>query len=478
MKEQRLGIRSRITPVVLMAVMGVAGQWAPAAEGRITVPAVSGRAEVHIFSGHPGWVDAYRRGYGTGVSARIDAGGKFTLPPPDRPVCLIAMFDKMETPPVIVPQWPKQPGKYDVAIPAEYACVPAGYPETWDREYMVRATDFWQTFQPKGTHLYGVSVWDGPKIVDWGNKINATLHEGGRRGKLMVITGHGEERWEFTSAGHSDHEMPRVGWRHGDMPVVPGRTYAINVGGYHSHGGQHFKLDAFVRPDRGDGYPHGEALADDSATGGDLCCLIFGNHHGQIVENQIRSEEWEIFIPQHRPTTKWAQTFTAHGVSLAGVVFWAGSAQPGEIVCEVRIRKDGPWGDLLKPVKVAHGHVSPQRPIIRYPDTPRALPEYEAYYKLPCNVFQAAWLPDEMPFIPGKTYCVEIVASRPIMMYADGDYYDGGYAYYEGLKVGQQWHGHATKHSKRWTLAMPIVTYANPGGEPLAGDNAAKPPEN
>jgi hypothetical protein len=23
------------------------------------------------------------------------------------------------------------------------------------------------------------------------------------------------------------------------------------------------------------------------------------------VENQIRSEEWEIFIPQHRPTLRW-----------------------------------------------------------------------------------------------------------------------------------------------------------------------------
>lgn len=89
MKEQRLEIRNWITPVVLMAVVAVTGQWALAAEGRITVPAVSGRAEVRIFSGHPGWVDAYRRGYGSGVSARIDAGGKFTLPPPDRPLYLL-----------------------------------------------------------------------------------------------------------------------------------------------------------------------------------------------------------------------------------------------------------------------------------------------------------------------------------------------------------------------------------------------------
>jgi hypothetical protein len=160
-------------------------------------------------------------------------------------------------------------------------------------------------------------------------------------------------------------------------------------------------------------------------------------------------------------------------VSLAGVVFWAGSAQPGEILCEVRIRQEGPWGEIVKPAKVARAHLSPQRPIIRYPDTPSPLPGYEAYYKLPCNLFQAAWLPDELTLSPDKTYCVEIIASQPIMLDADGDYYDRGYAYYEGLKVDQQWHGHATKHSPRWTLAMSIVTYASPGGVPL---NPPSPP--
>ncbi len=463
-------------PLMLAAASVVTQRCTIAAEGRITLPAVSGRAEMRVFSGHPGWVDVYRRGYGPGTSARIDSDGKFSLAAPERPACLIATFDRMETPPVILPHWPRQPGDHDVAIPVEYACVPAGDRETWDRQCMVQATDFWQTFRPKGTQLYGVSVWDGPKIVDWGNKINVTVRQGGPDGEPLPTIGHGEERWEYTSAGHSDHEMPRVGWRHGDIPVVPGRTYAVCVGGYHSHSGKHFKLDAYVRPDRGDGYAGGEALADGTASGGDLCCLIFGNHHGQIVENHIRSEEWEIFIPQHRPTVKWAQTFVSHGVSLAGVVFWAGSAQPGEPSCEVRIRKDGPWGDILKPAKVARGHLSPKRPIIRYPDTPSPLPGYEAYYKLPCNVFQAAWLPDELKLSPGKTYCVEIIANEPLMMYADGDHYHWGHAFYEGLKVERQWHGRATKHSPRWTLAMSIVTYAKPGGKPLSEDETAEPP--
>ena len=68
---------------------------------------------------------------------------------------------------------------------------------------------------------------------------------------------------------------------------------------------------------------------------------------------------------------------------------------------------------------------------------------------------------------PGQTYYVELIFTRPVMMYADGERYQGGYAFYEGLKVDRQMAGQITKHSKRWTLAMNIVTYANEGGKPL-----------
>ncbi len=51
------------------------------------------------------------------------------------------------------------------------------------------------------------------------------------------------------------------------------------------------------------------------------------------------------------------------------------------------------------------------------------------------------------------------------MMYADGDYYRQGFAYYDGRKV-EKLPEHRTMHSRRWTLAMSIVTYENPGGAP------------
>ena len=83
-------------------------------------------------------------------------------------------------------------------------------------------------------------------------------------------------------------------------------------------------------------------------------------------------------------------------------------------------------------------------------------------------------MPDEMPLVPGKTYYIEVVSSRPILMYADGDYYHDGHAYYEALQVdriGGPW----TFHSERWTIAMNIVTYARPGGAPLDGPPADGP---
>ncbi len=155
-------------------------------------------------------------------------------------------------------------------------------------------------------------------------------------------------------------------------------------------------------------------------------------------------------------------------MSLAGLSFWAGTDKNDPPVkCEIRIRPEGEWEHPIGPTKVAVGHASPQRPIIRYPDWHAELEGCAEYYKLPSTLFQAAYVPDEMPLTPGKTYHVDITASRPIMAYADGDYYADGYAYYEGLQVDRVGSNtRRTFHSNRWTLAMNIVTYANREGRP------------
>ncbi len=441
---------------------------ATAQSHRFTIPYVTGQPGTQPFADHPGWVEVFAKGASKGIGARIDDQARFTLKMGEsgKPHCLIATFDRFETPPVIIAGFSPAESR-DWPIPCEYACAPPGYPEVWDKEYMTRGKDFYQIIQPRSTQLYGLMFFDGPKFAEWGNKINVSVHKDAHDGELIYVTEAGEGTSDHVSATHSDHEYPRIGWRHGDMEVEPGRRYAVRVGAYR-HGGSHFRLDAFIRPDEGDGYADGNVFVDGRPVEGDLCCLIFGNAHGQIVEHHIRSEEWELFIPGHRPTTSWGQTFTAHGTSLAGITFYAGTDGGDEPVeCEIRIRPDGEWEHPIGVSKFAVGRDSPVRPIIRYPEYPKRPEGTEAFYKLPCKLFQFAYLPGEVKLEPGKTYLVEIIASRPIMAYADGDYYKMGYAYYEGLKVDRvAGNGRRTFHSNRWTLAMSIVTYA---GEDEAG---------
>jgi hypothetical protein len=122
---------------------------------------------------------------------------------------LIAMFDRIETPPVIVPDYdPKR--HRDVPIPVEYACVPGGYPEEWDAKYKLRGKDFHQTIVPKGSQLYGVMFFDGPKFAEWGNKINVGVHRDSPDGELIMVTEAGEGPAEHVNATHSDHAFPRI----------------------------------------------------------------------------------------------------------------------------------------------------------------------------------------------------------------------------------------------------------------------------
>lgn len=470
----------RSTFTVLALVAGIlAGHRsaAQAAAGKVTIPIVTGREGRHAFTGHPGWVDVYGRGDATGIGARIGADATFSLPVPGEPIVLVAYFDKMETPPVVLPRWPGGAGGFDIPIAVEYACVPPGYPDVWDRDYKMRSRNFWQSFVAGCTHLYGCSVFDGPKVVDWGNKINVAVTAGGAHGERQIIMRpQGEDPTEYVSAGHSNHELPRMGWRHGDIQLVPGRKYAINVGGYRPHGGEQFELDAYVRPDRRDGYGPGEAQVHRTRTGGDLCCLVFGNGHGQIVENHVRSEEWEVFIPRRAPTRDWGQTFRANGLSMAGVSFWGSNGSSAPVTCDVRLREGGPGGRQVGPTKTAQGHDSPVRPIIRYPEIPSRLEGHDSYYALPCDFFQVAWLPDEAPLRPGETYYVELRPSMPMMLYADGDYYDHGYAYYQGRRIDADLPRYSTFHSRRWTLAANLVTYERASGAPNVYPEPPRPP--
>ncbi len=363
---------------------------------------------------------------------------------------------------------------FDVVIPVEYACVPPGFPASWDKNWVHSGVNFFQTFIPRGTHLYGLSLFHKPSKKPEANRFQMMLHEDRPEGPVRYLKDavSPDPGWsgklDRVAAEKGDSAVLRAGWRHGDMPVKAGRTYAIRAEAHRSHGGVQYKLAAYVRPDNGDGYGNGQAFVDGRSLGGDLCCLVFGDSHGQYVENQIRAEDWEIFLPRHRPSRDWGQSFLAHGASLAGVSFWAASHNTSQVMCEVRVREDGPWGRIIKPVKVARSCLSAARPRIVYPEIPAPLQEYRSYYDSSPKLFQAAYLPDEVKLTPGRTYYIQLLPTKPLILYADGHFYQHGHAYYEGLKVERQELGQRIFHSKRWTLLMNIVTYANPGGRPLS----------
>lgn len=464
--------------VFTLAVVQFLSQAEASTNGAIVFPYITGRPGVQLFAPHPGWIDLFPAGDTAGVGAEITADGRFTLPQPVGRVSLIAGFERMETAPLIASNWFPTPGGLsarDIALAQhfDYVCMPPGYPDRWAQEYIVRAHAFCQTFVAKSQWLYSVTVFDATKIVWWGNKVFVSIHEGGPDGPVLAMRGPADGITEFQTAQHTDFEFPRVGFRHGDIPLVPGRKYGLKVRGYESHGGQYFDLDAFVRPDHGDGYGPGRVYADRKALEGDLCLFAMGNATGQIIETQIRSEEWEILIPRHPPTTRWGQTFVSHGRSMAGVQLWGSNGSDASVTCTVRVRQESPDGPPVGPSKTATGRPISRRPVIRYPDIPGQLAGCEAFYRPPFDQFSASFVPDEAPLEPGRTYYVELLFSSPVMLFADGDFYHDGFAYYDGQKIEQD----TMFHSARWTLAMSIVTYENPGGVPSIYERPTPTPE-
>lgn len=442
----------------------------PIRKSRILLPVITGHAQLEPFTGHEGWVDVYTSESSVAESARIGRDASFHIERPKSQSVLIASFDRLELLPIIIPGWD---GHSDITIEADYVCIPPGYPDVWGREYPVKGRNFWQTFIPHSSNLYNCTAFDGPKIAWWGNKFNFSVHRDNAHGPRIAFP----VPWGTTDrddpSGHpTDFEFPRVGWRHGDVQVVPGKRCAIRIGGYRGHGGDQLEANTFVRPDNGDGYSSGQAWNGDAKLDGDLCLIVQGDGNGQIVENQIRNEEWNVIVAKRVPVEKRGQTFLNHGRCMAGLVFWGINEAGKPISCTVRIRESGPTGKQIGPAKIAVGHEVPQGPFIAYPDVPGPMPGYESWYRQVENtdrasyiisrVFQIGYAPGEVILQPGQTYYVDLNFSAPIILYVDGDYYASGFAYYDGAKVERE---SGLQHGDyRFTLAMTIVTYRNETG--------------
>jgi hypothetical protein len=178
-------------------------------------------------------------------------------------------------------------------------------------------------------------------------------------------------------------------WNSGEVPLVPGETYAVQLKSESPSG----TFQAFWRPD-------GDSSADCWRTGPqgstgfqgrDLWLAVGTDGDGLLIPyNKRVQKEYGQFAGFAR---KWSQTYVARGRSLAGVVLCAatGGTQPGlhRQRAAVRVREGGPQGPVVGVEKIAIGN---------------GLYTGDASW----GTFGAALAPGEVPLTPGKTYAVEI----------------------------------------------------------------------
>jgi hypothetical protein len=179
-----------------------------------------------------------------------------------------------------------------------------------------------------------------------------------------------------------------AGWNSGEVPLVPGISYAVQIRAQREGG----TFQAFWRQDF------------DKTTD---CYRLGPDGQGAFVGRKIwlglGSDADRLLIPYNKRVHKqygqfagfasrWAQSYTAQGRSLASVVLYAavGGAQPplSRQRVLVRVRHGGPAGPLCGIEKIAIGNGN-----------------YTG--DASWGAFGAAFAPGEVPLTPGEAYSVE-----------------------------------------------------------------------
>jgi hypothetical protein len=178
-----------------------------------------------------------------------------------------------------------------------------------------------------------------------------------------------------------------AGWNSGEVPLVPGETYAVHLRA--EKAGNSFQ--AFWRPDPGEPTDCYRLGATNCGYQGHQIWLAVGaDSDGLVVPYNKRVHKQFGSFAGFAP--KWSQSYVAAGRSLAGVVLYAavGGAQPplSRQRLAVRVRQGGPEGAVCGLEKVATGNGN-----------------YTG--DASWGVFGAAFAPGEVPLTPGATYALE-----------------------------------------------------------------------
>lgn len=236
----------------------------------------------------------------------------------------------------------------------------------------------------------------------------------------------------FVNAGGVLSIVYSAGWNSGEVPTVPGATYAVRI----RPGEDGRPFQCFWRQDI---VPDAECyrISDGIArpTGHDMWLYVAGDGDGLLVpfNKRVRRE----FHDLTRFSRRWSQTYVARGHGVAAVMLYAAVAtsQPpmAEQQLTVRLREGGPDGPIVGIEKIAVG---------------------QSTATAESGNFVVCFAPGEAPVEPGKTYAIDFEAfgghegfnpwmKQPL------DPYDGGAAWFDG------------RERMNYDLDMLIVEYEN-----------------
>lgn len=271
---------------------------------------------------------------------------------------------------------------YDYAVFADSA---------WDTK---PAKAYYQVFSAKGTSITDV----GFKLIDDGvdgigpgaQNVLISIHRKGSSNETP-------DKWKQVGpampvlnvdCGGPKNYFYSAGWNSGEVPTVPGETYAVCIQPESKTG--KFQTYWRQRDDKGSGCFRIGEDGSKGYTGCDMWLAVSSDSDGLVIPYNKRVHK--EFVGETHFAKKWSQTYVAQGRSLASVMLYAATSgiQPGltRQRIAVRVREGGPKGPVVGIEKIAIGSGNFTG---------------DASW----GVWGAVFAPGEVKLVPGKTYAVE-----------------------------------------------------------------------
>lgn len=214
------------------------------------------------------------------------------------------------------------------------------------------STPWYQTFKATGTGIRAATFcYAGANP----SSIRLAILEDNGNANPAMWTLIGERIVSNPGGGLNDNW---VRWRADEIPTTPGTTYALRI---HGVGGpNNGGLQPYVRSKDANSYAHGMLYDGLGVAQNDDCnATVFSDNDGTIVTTINRSPGIGVLKSPYYFGTRWGQTFTALGTSLAGCELKASTGVDGLWEIDFRWKvflagPSGPAGPQIGPTKITN----------------------------------------------------------------------------------------------------------------------------